>query len=363
MPYFSTLIGCDFHESVRGARGGRGTGEVMGRTIARADRQSQQRRASWSEAIALLCGAFALVAGAAAWLADPAQTALLSADAKAGGSSFDERFLPPPPPESLAPHFSSPALDRSAFAAVDSRILDARELLARQLQSQDWQWALWDETGASASNAIPVPKARPVEADLAANRTPSPTPPADNVAQGDQRSFFQKLSDLWPGRVTLASLTPGGGLFRSGPDLAALGYDSSTAVYDISARTVYLPGGAALEAHSGLGSKMDNPEHVNERMVGATPPGAYDLKLREKLFHGVQALRLVPTDGEMTLGRSGLLAHSYMLGPNGDSNGCVSIKNYDRFLKAYNDGEITRLIVVPSLADSITASRRSPSQS
>ncbi len=321
----------------------------MGRTIARADRQSQHRRASWSEAIALVCGAFALAVGAAAWIADPAQTALLSADVKAGGSSFAERFLPPP---------------RSAFAAVDSRILDARELLARQLQSQDWQWALWDETGPSASNAIPLPKARPVvEADLAASRTPSPAPPADNVAQGDQRTIFQKLSDLWPGRVTLASLTPGGGLFRSGPDLAALGYDSVTAVYDISARAVYLPGGAALEAHSGLGSKMDNPVHVNERMVGATPPGAYDLKLREKLFHGVQAIRLIPTDGEMTLGRSGLLAHSYMLGPNGDSNGCVSIKNYDRFLKAYNDGEITRLVVVPSLSDSITASRRSPSQS
>ena len=338
----------------------------MGRAIASADRQSQHRRASYSEAIALVCGAFALTVGAAAWIADPAQTALLSADAKAGASSFEERFLPPPPPESLAPHFSSPALDRSAFAAVDNRILDARELLARQLQSQDWRWSLPEEAArsASASTAVPLPKVRPVEADIAASRTtPGPTPQADNAAQGDQRTILQKLSDLWPGRVTLASLTPGGGLLRSGPDLAALGYDRSTAVYDISARAVYLPGGASLEAHSGLGSKMDNPEHVSERMVGATPPGAYDLKPREKLFHGVQALRLIPTDGEMTLGRSGLLAHNYMLGPNGDSNGCVSIKNYDRFLKAYNDGEITRLVVVPSLSDSITASRKSSSQS
>ena len=48
-------------------------------------------------------------------------------------------------------------------------------------------------------------------------------------------------------------------------------------------------------------------------------------------------------------GRSGLLAHSFMLGPNGDSNGCVSIKNYERFLKAYTDGEVNRLVVVPSL--------------
>jgi hypothetical protein len=337
----------------------------MGRAIASAYRQSQHRRASWSEAVALVWGAFALAVGAAAWIADPAKTALLSADAKAGASSFEERFLPPPPPESLAPHFSSPAIDRSAFAAVDGRILDARELLARQLQSQDWRWSLPEEAApsASASTTVPLPKARPVEAVAASRTTPGPAPQADNAAQGDQRTILQKLSDLWPGRVTLASLTPGGGLFRSGPDLAALGYDSSTAVYDISARAVYLPGGTLLEAHSGLGSKMDNPEHVSERMVGATPPGAYDLKLREKLFHGVQALRLIPTDGEMTLGRSGLLAHTYMLGPNGDSNGCVSIKNYDRFLKAYNDGEITRLVVVPSLSDSTTASRKSSSQS
>ena len=34
-------------------------------------------------------------------------------------------------------------------------------------------------------------------------------------------------------------------------------YDRSTAVYDISAHTVYLPDGSQLEAHSGLGSKLD----------------------------------------------------------------------------------------------------------
>ena len=36
---------------------------------------------------------------------------------------------------------------------------------------------------------------------------------------------------------------------------------------------------------------MDNPAHVDQRMVGATPPNVYDLKPREKLFHGVAALR------------------------------------------------------------------------
>jgi len=45
-------------------------------------------------------------------------------------------------------------------------------------------------------------------------------------------------------------------------------------------------------------------------------------------------------------GRTGLLAHTYMLGPNGDSNGCVSFKDYNAFLQAYRNGEVKRLAVV-----------------
>ncbi len=165
------------------------------------------------------------------------------------------------------------------------------------------------------------------------------------------------------GRITLASLGPDSGVFHDGPDLGALGYDKLTAVYDISAHAVYMPNGTRLEAHSGMGNLMDDPEHVKERMVGATPPTVYDLKPREKLFHGVPALRMIPQDSNATLGRTGLLAHSYMLGPRGDSNGCVSFKNYDTFLKSYQDGEVTRLVVVPSLNQTVTVSQRSDSQS
>ena len=175
--------------------------------------------------------------------------------------------------------------------------------------------------------------------------------------------MFQKLADLVPMRFTLASLTPGDGLFNSKPDLGALGYDNVTAVYDISARTVYLPNGTKLEAHSGLGGLMDNPAYVNQRMVGATPPNVYDLKPREKLFHGVAALRMTPVGEADMMGRDGLLVHSYMLGPNGDSNGCVSIKEYDKFLQAYRYGQVKRLVVVPSLSEGLTASRRSTSPS
>jgi len=41
--------------------------------------------------------------------------------------------------------------------------------------------------------------------------------------------------------------------------------DSHTAVYDIAARTVYMPNGRRLEAHSGLGNLMDDPSYI--------PPG------------------------------------------------------------------------------------------
>jgi Protein of unknown function (DUF2778) len=127
-------------------------------------------------------------------------------------------------------------------------------------------------------------------------------------------------------------------------------YDRSTAVYDISARTVYLPDGTRLEAHSGLGAKLDDPRYVHVKMQGATPPHIYELTPREALFHGVPALRLTPIGGEDAIfGRRGLLAHTYMLGPNGDSNGCVSFKNYNAFLNAYRNQGIKRLAVVASV--------------
>jgi hypothetical protein len=124
---------------------------------------------------------------------------------------------------------------------------------------------------------------------------------------------------------------------------------SRTAIYDIAAHTVYLPNGQRLEAHSGLGSRMDDPRYVNLKMHGPTPPNVYELKLREAAFHGVRALRLNPIDETKMHGRAGILAHTYMLGPNGQSNGCVSFSDYQAFLNAYLRGEIQRLVVVERL--------------
>lgn len=173
------------------------------------------------------------------------------------------------------------------------------------------------------------------------------------AAQNQKSSFFEKLfgkvdspalayasadtSDLDVGQVRDSAFNPSDD-------------DRYTAVYDITAKTVYMPDGSKLEAHSGLGARMDDPRHVNVKMQGATPPHIYDLKMREKLFHGVAAIRLTPVGGQDVIyGRTGLLAHTYMLGPRGDSNGCVSFKDYNAFLQAFKRGEVKRLVVVGSM--------------
>jgi hypothetical protein len=140
--------------------------------------------------------------------------------------------------------------------------------------------------------------------------------------------------------------------------------DSHSAVYDISAHTVYLPSGEKLEAHSGLGEKLDDPRYVNVKDRGPTPPNVYELALRGELFHEVRALRLNPVGGDNMYGRDGMLAHTYMLGPNGQSNGCVSFKDYPAFLHAYLRGEVDRLVVVPRLGNTSwrTASARGPAR-
>jgi hypothetical protein len=122
-----------------------------------------------------------------------------------------------------------------------------------------------------------------------------------------------------------------------------------TAIYDISAHAVYLPTGERLEAHSGLGSGLDDPRYIGVKGRGPTPPNVYRLVLREQLFHGVRAIRLVPVNEQKMFGRAGILAHPYMLGPNGQSNGCVSFQDYPAFLNAFLRGEVDSLAVVEHL--------------
>lgn len=119
-----------------------------------------------------------------------------------------------------------------------------------------------------------------------------------------------------------------------------------TAVYDIEASIVYMPNGLKLEAHSGYGPFMDDPASMKRKMRGVTPPNVYNLKFREALFHGIKAIRLNPVDDDKMFGRDGILAHSYLLGPSGQSHGCVSFRNYPAFQRAFERGEVDRMVVV-----------------
>ncbi|WP_245496309.1 DUF2778 domain-containing protein [Lichenibacterium ramalinae] len=201
--------------------------------------------------------------------------------------------------------------------------------------------------------AAPEPSPRAPRRQTARNTDTAPTPVAPGIP-ADNRSFLDRFfGALKPSNgPTLAYASPEDGLFGR-PAVVPSAHDYSrtpyTAVYDISAHTVYMPDGSKLEAHSGLGRMIDDPRHVAARNVGPTPPHVYDLTLRESLFHGVQALRLNPVGGGGVFGRTGLLAHTFMLGPNGDSNGCVSFRDYASFLRAYQNGQVRRLVVVPGL--------------
>jgi hypothetical protein len=239
--------------------------------------------------------------------------------------------LPPPRPAELsAPQQASTPLERhpaqpSVAAVSPAAPADNRNIFQKML-------GLWQT---SPPSVAPAPAQRQVA--LRTDATASSTTVSATSASAT-------IGSPGAGRGLLFSLPSPFG--RSAP---TSGYDSYTAVYDITARTVYLPDGTKLEAHSGLGGALDNPRYVSERAVGPTPPHLYQLTLREGSFHGVQAIRLNPIGEGGIYGRAGLLAHPFMLGPNGDSNGCVSFKDYQAFLKAYENGQINKLAVVERL--------------
>ncbi len=288
------------------------------------DAQPQAATASNTDArLALASGAYATLAAA---LHSYARKAALSTSY---ARLFDSRYLgAPPAPFGLPaePAAGEPAIQQRPEVAVSGSI-------DRQAVQRD-----------AAPKELPRLPPRPTAAlrEAAAASRAAANPPAEKP------SIFEKLFGK-PAPLTLAYAAPDDGDLGGGQSLIPGRYDRWTAVYDISAHRVYMPDGTTLEAHSGYGNRLDDPHHVDERMRGATPPTVYDLKLRESLFHGVKAIRLIPEDEDKVLGRSGLLAHTYMLGPNGDSNGCVSFKNYNAFLQAYLNRRIKRLAVVTRL--------------
>ena len=228
--------------------------------------------------------------------------------------------LPPPRPLQRAPILAAKVIRFTPTVAALAEVPVRAELIRVAAKSAE----LEPEITGSIAQRDPAPARAP-----AIPMAPSPAMPAPAAPEIAERRVAPRLAYADPKSL----LTP----------------ESHTAIYDIAAHTVYLPSGRRLEAHSGLGRFLDDPRAVTQKARGPTPPNVYRLTLREQLFHGVRAIRLNPENDGKMFGRDGILAHTYMLGPSGQSFGCVSFKNYPEFLNAFLRGEIDRLVVVPHL--------------
>jgi hypothetical protein len=275
-------------------------------------------------AAAAVASALAAVALAAGWLLATTQPGETGTIAR---KSFGPRLI------SLVPRVASEAWDSKA-ADVIVFPPSLAEITA----------PVQTATRTPAGKAATPARVRRV-AVVQASRTPLPPEAPPEIARLRKPAARTAVASAPPisppAPASLPGLPPTHD--KAAPQSASV---TRTAIYDISARKVYLPDGKILEAHSGLGDWRDNPRYVSLKMRGPTPPNTYDLTLRERLFHGVRAIRLTPVDDDKMFGRDGMLAHTYMLGPQGDSNGCVSFKNYRAFLEAYLKGDVDRLVVV-----------------
>jgi hypothetical protein len=282
-----------------------------------------------------------------------------SAVAAISSTMFNERFAAAEPQSvpsnaaSAAPPPEAPKLAEAPKPAPAAKLAEAKPVeAARPADSKA------KPVPAPQQVALNVPPPAPSKSGLSVRDMAERAKSAVlSITSGDRKSVVDKLWGKPSSQGALlayasadASVT--GSIARE--QNPAMGgsppYDKDTAVYDITAHTVYLPDGTKLEAHSGLGSNLDDPRSARVRMRGVTPPHIYELKPRESLFHGVPALRLTPIGGEDAIyGRDGLLAHTFMLGSNGDSNGCVSFRDYYAFLDAYRNKGIRKLAVLAKI--------------
>jgi hypothetical protein len=204
----------------------------------------------------------------------PAVAPVVTFASNSNGTLFDPRSSSGSAPVSLAQRLPLKSTFESILPAPAAAIAEPGNVLPMPRRAVP-----------QIAESAPLPIPRPAELGLPASHSPSP--PGRRLAQqnrmtifpttpADNRTFFEKLFGVpQPSGPVLAYAAPEGGVLgnaRSLTSSASARYDRWTAVYDVAAHTVYLPNGTRLEAHSGLGDRLDDPRHVNERMRGATPP-------------------------------------------------------------------------------------------
>jgi hypothetical protein len=266
----------------------------------------------------------------------------------------------------------APALQAPTDIDVAQTVRDAHAQLASLglRGGQDNAWM--PEGGVSTLLATRFPSAGRVRLPIE-TAIPLPLPRPDSIARQDIPHQDFARQDIAPQAAVrtvpvvvepqLAMLPPQAkpesGIFDKlfgDPDRAAkavLAANPNAVLYDIAKRAVYLPDGQKLEAHSGYGQYMDDLESMHRKDVGVTPPNVYAVSFREKPFHGVRALRMKPVGSGNMYGRDGILAHSFLLGAEGASNGCISVRDYDKFVQAFEDGKFSQIIVLRSAEEPV----------
>ncbi|PRX08095.1 UNVERIFIED_ORG: uncharacterized protein DUF2778 [Martelella mediterranea] len=266
-------------------------------------------------------------------------------------------------PEDVRLSYLKPKLERSGHSALTDR---QRKLVGKQIaENADANVAL---AGLPPELTPATPAATKTPQTIPASTALASVSPKDHPADGADDAFKLVLqgaddSRLAPGEIPTPEKRPAAltlayadfghdgldGIFGEVPERT-----SKVAVYDIAAGKVYMPDGEVMEAHSGKGKYRDNPDYTHVKMAGAVPAATYKLTMRESLFHGVPALRMTSVDGTHPLGRTGLLAHTYMLRTPGDSHGCLVFKDYYKFLKAYKANKVDYIVAVPSLKEGLS---------
>lgn len=197
---------------------------------------------------------------------------------------------------------------------------------------------------------IPLPEARPALETVTIEKKPEEEKPVARTKRDEAKD-----KDKEDVAVAKPERSLFGDLFKSkGSSTGWPGKGTRVAIYDVSNATVHMPDGTKLRAHSGIGKMRDNPRYEHVKMSGPTPAGIYRLKMRERRFHGVEAIRMLSIDGRDPKNRTGLLTHTNLLRGQKGSHGCVAFQNYEPFLKAFKRGHVTMLVVVPELPSSRT---------
>jgi hypothetical protein len=197
---------------------------------------------------------------------------------------------------------------------------------------------------------IPLPEAKPALETVTIERKPvEEKPVARTKADEAKDKDKEDVALVKPERSLFGDLFKGKDSGKGWP-----GKGTKVAIYDVSNATVHMPDGTKLRAHSGIGKMRDNPNYEHVKMTGPTPAGIYRLRMRERRFHGVEAIRMLSVDGRDPKNRTGLLTHTNLLRGQKGSHGCVAFQNYEPFLNAFKRGHVTMLVVVPEMPSSRT---------